>query len=566
MQNNYPLAPLSIKFISLLMMFFICSGANSQVSLRDTVVSWQHHEFELNEDYSMKSWSTNSSDIIQVSFPNSKVIENELIRLVIVPEYGARILSFVYKPTGREYLYQSNCGSAYGMREGNFYYDWLMVWGGIFPTFPESEHGKTWLIPWDYSLVKETSDTVTIRMEYTDSKSFNNAPAKFNNGVTGITCQVDVSVYSGSSIWDFKVTLINNKQENVKYEYWTCTTLTPGSENGNTFSPLNSEMVAPIDKYKAGWSPGGWIGNYGSLYNFSNINFLSDWNDMGIAYAHNLNDNHWGVINQDNQNGIFRIANNSETFGMKFWTWGKNAINSNLFDFHNGGKDSYIELWAGVSEEFFSDAVLGPNEVKSWNESYNATIGLSGISAINRIGAVDLQWDVENQTLSYKLNVFSPFNQYDLNLSLAGNTNIPLAQESFTPDLLGDSGSYNLGDPGLAVPKGLYTAIFELSSLDGPIILRATKEITVGGETSSFTPLYQPDNAMSITQNSPLSLNISFLQPDRYSVKVYTITGQLVTQKIITGTTIDIQLPSMGIYIINVSSSSEVMNRKVLVR
>jgi hypothetical protein len=563
---NHPSLPHAIRIISLLAMAFIHTEANCQVSLRDTVVNWQHHEYELHDDHSMKSWSTNSSDIMQVSFPNSKVIENELIRLVIVPEYGARVLSFVYKPTGHEYLYQSECGSPYGMGEGNFYYNWLMVWGGIFPTFPEPEHGKTWLLPWNYSVVKNTPDTITIRMEYTDSKSFSNAPGRFNNGITGITCRVDVSVYSGSSLWDFRVTLINNKNENVIYEYWTCTTLTPGSEPGNTFSPLNSEMIVPIEMYSAGWSPGGWIGNFGSLYNFSNINFLSDWIDMGIAYAHNLTDDYWGVINQDNLNGIFRVADNSETFGMKFWTWGKDAINSDLFNFHNGGKDSYIELWPGVSDYFFTDAVLAPNQVKSWNESYSATVNLSAISAINRNGAVDLQWDVENQTLSYHLNVFSPFNLYDLNLSLDGNTNIPLEEKSFTPELLGNSGSYNLGDPGQAVPKGLYSAIFELSSQDGPVLLRATREINIGGDTSTPKPVLQADNSMRISQTGPLAVNILFLQSDIYQVKVYNITGQLVTQKHITGNTTDILLPSVGVYIFSVSNRAGVINKKMLVR
>ncbi len=29
------------------------------------------------------------------------------------------------------------------MKAGNFYYDWLMVYGGIFPTFPDPEHGRS---------------------------------------------------------------------------------------------------------------------------------------------------------------------------------------------------------------------------------------------------------------------------------------------------------------------------------------------------------------------------------------------------------------------------------------
>ena len=80
----------------------------------------------------------------------------------MLPEYGARVISFYYKPTGHEYLYQSECGSPYGIGDGNFYYDWLMVYGGIFPTFPEPEHGKTWFLPWEYAVIENTDDLVTV--------------------------------------------------------------------------------------------------------------------------------------------------------------------------------------------------------------------------------------------------------------------------------------------------------------------------------------------------------------------------------------------------------------------
>ena len=72
----------------------------SQVELRDTTILWQHHSFELNEDYSMKSYTTDDDNIQQIEFTGAKIIENELIKLVIVPEYGGRVISFIYKPTG----------------------------------------------------------------------------------------------------------------------------------------------------------------------------------------------------------------------------------------------------------------------------------------------------------------------------------------------------------------------------------------------------------------------------------------------------------------------------------
>jgi len=184
----------------------------SQVQLRDSIITWQHHSYQLNADNSMNNYSTASNVRQQVHF-NAKVIENELIRLVVIPEYGARVISFVYKPSGHENLYQSECGSPYGMNDGNFYYDWLMVYGGIFPTFPEPEHGKAWLLPWEYDIVKSTADTVIIGMEYTDTTWFTRAPGKFNNGITNITCRIEIGVIKGSSLWDFNVSLKNNKSE-----------------------------------------------------------------------------------------------------------------------------------------------------------------------------------------------------------------------------------------------------------------------------------------------------------------------------------------------------------------
>jgi len=98
--------------------FLSCEFLNAQVQLRDTTIEWQHHEFELNSDFSINTYSETDSDIEKVSFGKAKMIENDLIRLILVPEYGGRVLSFFYKPTGHEYLHQSERGSAYNIETG----------------------------------------------------------------------------------------------------------------------------------------------------------------------------------------------------------------------------------------------------------------------------------------------------------------------------------------------------------------------------------------------------------------------------------------------------------------
>ncbi|MGD9994555.1 MAG: T9SS type A sorting domain-containing protein [Salinivirgaceae bacterium] len=547
-----------ISFWSVLFVIAFSFYGNSQVVVRDTVIQWQHHSFELNADHGLKSYSTNDGDVQQVQF-NGKVIENELIRLVLVPEYGGRILSFVYKPTGHENLYQSACGSPYGINEGNFYYNWLMVWGGIFPTFPEPEHGKTWLLSWDYELLKSNSDTVIISMEYTDTTQFTGAPGKFNNGITGLTCQVKVSVYKGSSAWDFDVNLFNNKNQTVNYEYWTCTTLTPGSELGETASPLSCEMLVPIEKYRADWSPGSWIGSYGSLYDFSRINQLQEWNDMGIAYAHNLSSNFWGVINHENNEGVFRISENIETPGMKFWTWGKNNVDNNMFDFSNGGADNYIELWAGVSGSFFSDASISANGSKSWKETYSPTVGMNSVLAMNSLGAVNIIWKQEAWQLGYELNVYQLFNEYHMVLYFDDDTKLELANKTLTNNLLGNAEFFDV--EANAIEPGEHLARFELYNNQGDLVLDASKEIFVYPLAVS-----EKQNLNYVVKNlGDNNVELEFYDIGAYEVRVYNATGRLITQKASTDRRIQMHLPQRGMYIIQLISGGEQSTSKVMV-
>ena len=554
----------SVELILMSCFSFLSAGTFAQVQLKDTIVIWQHHKFDLNPDYSISSYSTVDTDIEEIVFSNAKVIENELIRLVLLPEYGARILSFYYKPTGHEYLYQSECGSPYGIGGGTFYYDWLMVYGGIFPTFPEPEHGKTWFLPWEYSVIKNNSDTVTIRMEYFDDSEYVQAPVSFNNGITNLTCQVDISVYKNSSIWDFEVHLINDQGANVNYEYWTCTTLAPGSEVGDTGTPLNSEIIIPAEQYFAGWSPGNWIGNYNASYDLTNIDFLSEWDDMGIAYAEDFDGTFWGVINHENEEGIFRISENTETKGVKLWTWGKNNIDNNLFDFSNGGADNYIELWAGVSESFFTDAVIESNEQKSWKESYCATVNLSSICNINEIAAVNLIWVNEESKLSYELNTFHADRSYTLEMFLEGN-NFSEEITSHGVDFagLGQAESFLLD--GLNLTPGAYTVYFDLTDELGNLVFSASKVISVSSPMSSKDLANDgaSELVIQLLGNQRIRAELSVIGD--YQCQVFSINGQLLSSLQFSGKSVDLQFPTSGLFLIVIYKNKAFFTQKVFV-
>ena len=197
------------------------------------------------------AWSTARSTTRPSSITRFKsyVIENRYLKVTLLPEFGGRILSIIYKPTGHEQLYRAEVGVPYGMKGGTFYYDWMMVVGGIFPTFPDAEHGKTWLKPWAFKVMKQSAGEVTVSMSLKDDFEYSAAPKQFRRGSTGIEATTYVTLKADRAALDTRVVLKNPQDKPIDYEYWTCTTLAPGSDPNHPKATGGAEIIAPIEAY-----------------------------------------------------------------------------------------------------------------------------------------------------------------------------------------------------------------------------------------------------------------------------------------------------------------------------
>src|SRR3984893_13904846 len=215
------------------------------VSLSESTINWSTVKYAPSADNGFVSGSLDKKTIVDRSF-RTHVLENRYLKVTLVPEFGGRILSIIYKPTGHEQLYRTEVGVPYGIKGGNFYYDWLMVYGGIFPTFPDAEHGKTWLKPWDFKVVKESAGEVTVSMSLTDNFEYSAAPRQFRGGSTGTEATYYVTLKADRAALDARVVLKNRHPKALEYEYWTCTTLAPGSDPNNPKTTSGAEIIAPI--------------------------------------------------------------------------------------------------------------------------------------------------------------------------------------------------------------------------------------------------------------------------------------------------------------------------------
>jgi hypothetical protein len=378
-----------------------------RVSLSESTITWQTVKYATQANNGFVDGSFDDKTIVDRTF-KTYVLENRYLKVTLLPEFGGRILSIIYKPTGHEELYRTQVGVPYGIKAGNFYYDWMMVYGGIFPTLPTAEHGKMWLKPWDFKVVKQATDEVTVAMSIRDDVDFAAPSRLFRRGATGLEATYDVTLKAGRAALDARLVLTNPNNRAVDYEYWTCTTLAPGSDPQHPKATGGAEIVAPVAAYVTPrWSANIAQGEASAgegKHRFEKLRLFKNWSTMGIAYA--APDmgaaNFWGVINHDNEEGIIRIADNRVTRGLKMWTWGFPSVaNDAVAGTKPNPAQPYVELWAGVSDQFFHSAMLPALGEVSVAETYSPTVGMSGVTDANEDILVNLSADASRVSLEF---------------------------------------------------------------------------------------------------------------------------------------------------------------------
>jgi hypothetical protein len=387
---------------------------------RDTTTVFRHFDYTYDAT-GMFVPSANVKDrIVDQKIP-AVTVENKYVKVLFTPSYGGRMQSIVYKPTGHDLLYTNPVGTPYGNGtspgSSPFYNGWLMVYGGVFPTFSEAEHGKYWFVPWDYTIT-ETDDAVDVTITKTDDFNLPGHPSRFPYGITGLKITVTYTVAKTSPVPRMKVLIENNTSSSKQYEYWTCTTLAPGG-SADPWGPAltaaspETDVVSPnpvIQQYsgytwmlqqedRASADEVAGLPTLPNGENYLRVNQLKrmiNWSNNGIAYGQGLAANPqgdwWGVVNRQAGEGVLRVGDNDATPGMKYWEWGFNgSFNTNPYSKGNSGRP-YVELWAGASKQFFVPDTIAAGASKTHTEAFLPTMDMKETTNADVDGAAYLEF------------------------------------------------------------------------------------------------------------------------------------------------------------------------------
>ena len=380
-------------------------------------------------------------------------IENEYIKVMILPELGGRVQMAYDKIKKRHFVYYNHVikPALVGLTG-----PWIS--GGIEFNWPQHHRPSTYL-PVDSTIEENEDGSVTVWVSETE-KMFH------QKGMAGFTLR------PGKAYLEIKGQLYNRTNVPQTFLWWANPAVAVNDYYQSVFPPdinavfdhgkraVSSFPIATGTYYKMDYSAGVDISNY------KNIKVPTSY--MGVNSMYDFE----GGYENDTQAGMLHVANHHVSPGKKQWTWG-NGDFGQAWDRNLTDEDGpYIELMAGVFTENQPDFTwLMPYEEKRFTQYFMPYRELGVVKEatkdlIMNIDFVDDQGNVTQENTSGKVNfkVFATSKQevrviLDDKEGECYNKVVTLSPEEVLDETVevGDSAWYNLA--------------FTIESLDGKYLM-----------------------------------------------------------------------------------------------
>ena len=311
-------------------------------------------------------------------------IENEYIKVMVLPELGGRIQMAYDKVKGRHFVYYNHVikPALVGLTG-----PWIS--GGIEFNWPQHHRPSTFL-PVDATIEENADGSVTVWVNEYERMFHQKGAAGFTLRPGKAYLEIRGHLYNGTPLpqtflwWANPAVAVNDYYQSVFPQ-----DINAVFDHGKR--AVSSFPIATGTYYKMDYSAGVDISNY------KNIKVPTSY--MGVNSKYNFE----GGYESDSHGGMLHVASHHVSPGKKQWTWGNGdfgrAWDRNLTD-HDG---PYIELMAGVFTENQPDFTwLMPYEEKRFTQYFMPyqEVGIVKIASKDLVFNIDKN---EDGTIWFKL-------------------------------------------------------------------------------------------------------------------------------------------------------------------
>ncbi|MDR2147564.1 MAG: DUF5107 domain-containing protein [Tannerella sp.] len=279
-------------------------------------------------------------------------LENEYLKIMILPELGGRVQMAYDKIRERHFIYYNSVikPALVGLTG-----PWIS--GGIEFNWPQHHRPSTYL-PVDFGITENEDGSATVWINEQERMFHQKATAAF-------------SLYPGRALLEIKVNLYNPNPIPQTFLWWANPAVKVNEHYQSVFPPdvhavfdhgkrdVSAFPIAKGTYYKVDYSAGVDISRYNNIPVPTSYMAIKSKYDFIGGYEH------------DTQAGVLHVANHHISPGKKQWTWGNGdfgrAWDRNLTD----SDGPYIELMTGVFTDNQPDfSWLQPYEEKSFEQYF----------------------------------------------------------------------------------------------------------------------------------------------------------------------------------------------------
>jgi len=309
-------------------------------------------------------------------------LENNFVKIMVLPELGGRIQMAYDKTKQRHFVYYNQVikPALVGLTG-----PWIS--GGIEFNWPQ-HHRPTTFDPVDFKFEENADGSATIWCSELE-RMFR------TKGMTGFT------LYPDKSYLEINVKLFNKTSMPQTFLWWANPAVHVNDHYQSVFPPdvhavfdhgkrdVSAFPIATGTYYKVNYSPGTDISRYNNIPVPTSYMAITSKYDFIGGYEH------------DSRGGLLHVANHHVSPGKKQWTWGNGefgkAWDRNLTD--NDGP--YIELMCGVYTDNQPDfSWLAPHEEKQFVQYFMPYRDLGMIKNATKDALVNLEINDQKATIS----------------------------------------------------------------------------------------------------------------------------------------------------------------------
>ena len=264
---------------------------------------------------------------------DAAVLENEHLRVTIIPALGGKVWSIVDKNAGQEALHVPDC-----VKPGLIWLAGAWIPGGMEFNFPAGHHvdGMHFL---PTEITGAGPDIATVRVTRTCRR-------------TGLVMLIDISLRAGEARFGVCLTLHNPTAVSQRWYQWTNVGV-PASPDWQ-FQCKATHFTG--DLLHADTYP---ITRQGSDFSWYR-NRLSP----GDAFMAGCQEDFFGYYDHGRRHGLMHVAPWQQLPGKKYFTWGCDPIFNSPASYNETGKE-YIEIQTGPMETQGHWAMMVPGESRA---------------------------------------------------------------------------------------------------------------------------------------------------------------------------------------------------------